>query len=369
MKNKDVVLSVIVPVYNMGKYLGTCLDSILAQEIPDMEILVVDAGSTDNTRKLIQAYSKKYSEIKPIYSDKQLWASAARNLALDRAKGKYLAFCDADDMIPKGAYQKLLDSAEENRSDIVVGNYTHKYLDGIRNPVIYLNEDPFGRCLEKCNISFCNKMMRKDFVGAIRFAEDLRTAEDGLFMLELYQKNPKTSYLDEIVYIYTLEKDSEDETDSHDKRNYCFNALHDSMEVLRRIFGNKLSDHEKEWARFYVDYLGFAFNGIWRNIIDPEEREQGFNCIKDTIKYLKEANSECNFAINNLHDNFAYSFGMSYSDFFTLSFESYVIATTKSGSGSINVSEAFIYGCSIGTIGMKPIIAAAKGWAKHKLRH
>lgn len=368
---KEITLSVIVPVYNMEKYLGTCLDSILDQEIPNMEVLVVDAGSTDRSRDVIKRYAKQYEQIQQIYSDQNLWASAARNLALDRAKGKYLAFCDADDTIPTGAYKKLIKSAEENQSDIVTADYTHRYRDGIRGDSIYRRDDPFERCLENCNISFCNKLFRRSFVADVRFPEELRTAEDGLFTLRLYRKNPKVSCINEIVYVYTVEKQDEKENEAHAVWQNNFDSIKDSATLLMEIFCTPFDGHLHQWATFYMDYLAFIQGCLWTMIKDPYQKKAAYECIHDTILKLSEKNSVCNFAKNNYEVEFGQVFCIEYVHYVFLSYEQFAMvkeAKAKTVSvASADVSNAFIRACKTGKIGMRTIFQAIKAWFEYKI--
>lgn len=362
-------LSVIVPVYNMENYLGESLDSILSQKVERLEVLVVDSGSTDNSRRVIKEYAKKNRAIRPIYSDTNLWASKARNLAMEQARGQYIAFCDADDTIPDNTYQKMLKAARTGKADIVIGNYTHKYLDGIRNPVIYTRPDPFGRALEQNNISFCNKMFLRSFVGNTRFPVDMRTAEDGLFTLDLYRKHPRISCLDDVVYVYTLEKADREETKLHNQRDLSVNALQDSLTLLKRTFHEPILLNGEIWSEFYLSYLSFAFYNIWMKILDPDERGKGFESIKQTVLLLCRENELCDFRCNGLDGSFAERFGIPFSDFCSLDYSSYIMLhTVKFGRDDRSVVNAFIYGCSTGNIGLRTILSALKGWLKHKLK-
>ena len=94
------LISVIVPAYNLEECLGRALDSILQQNIKDMEVIVVDDLSSDGTWELIKKYEKKDNRIKSIHMDHRSKPSGARNAALEVAKGKYIHFCDGDDAVP-----------------------------------------------------------------------------------------------------------------------------------------------------------------------------------------------------------------------------------------------------------------------------
>lgn len=98
MKNEDILVSVIVPAYNAGKYLGFCLDTVIAQTHKNLEIIVVDDGSTDNTGKICDEYANKDSRIKVIHQENH-GVAFTRNVGLDKATGEYIAFIDSDDYV------------------------------------------------------------------------------------------------------------------------------------------------------------------------------------------------------------------------------------------------------------------------------
>ena len=101
MPNQPLI-SVIIPVYNTEKYISDCLNSLVSQTEKNIEILAVDDGSTDNSLKILQQYAALHSNIK-VFSQKNAGPGVARNLALRKAKGKYIMFCDSDDISMRAA--------------------------------------------------------------------------------------------------------------------------------------------------------------------------------------------------------------------------------------------------------------------------
>lgn len=112
-------LSVIVPVYNVEKYLDDCLRSIISQIDNDCEIICVEDCSTDNSLGILEKYSNKYSQIKIVKHGKNKGLSAARNTGLNNAKGKYILFVDSDDMFKTNAITELMNIVEEQELDQV----------------------------------------------------------------------------------------------------------------------------------------------------------------------------------------------------------------------------------------------------------
>lgn len=123
-----MTLSVLVPVYNMSKYLAECLDSILAQRIEDMEIICLNDGSTDESLNVLKQYEDNDSRISII--DKQNTGYGdTLNIGIERACGEYIAFVESDDLVVEGAFQALLQKAKETDADVIKGNY-YNYIHG-----------------------------------------------------------------------------------------------------------------------------------------------------------------------------------------------------------------------------------------------
>lgn len=126
-------LSVIVPVYNVEKYLSKCLDSIIEQQYPNTEIIIVDDGSTDNSARIAEEYVSKKDNIK-YYRKKNGGLSDARNYGVQKSTGDYICFIDSDDYIDSGLFEKIK-------------NYMEKDYDVIKYKIITVNED--GTFIEK----------------------------------------------------------------------------------------------------------------------------------------------------------------------------------------------------------------------------
>jgi glycosyltransferase involved in cell wall biosynthesis len=112
-------VSIVIPVYNVEKYLRECLDSILNQSLRDIEVICVDDGSKDNSLKILEEYSQKDSRLSVIIQKNQ-GAGAARNIGLERATGEYVLFFDSDDYILEGALEKLYNHAQSKNADITI---------------------------------------------------------------------------------------------------------------------------------------------------------------------------------------------------------------------------------------------------------
>ena len=146
------LVSVILPVYNVEEYLCKCVDSVLAQTYRNLEVILVDDGSMDNSSKLCEEYAKKDNRIKVIHQ-KNGGLSAARNTGIKIAKGKYIAFLDADDELRNDFLQKMFDAIVKKDADVV--NCAFYVVYGTRNKKVTY---PFRR-----NATLCGKAILRSF--------------------------------------------------------------------------------------------------------------------------------------------------------------------------------------------------------------
>lgn len=134
------LISVIVPVYNVEAYLPKCVESIMAQTYDNLEIILVNDGSTDSSGELIDYYANQDERVIKVVHNKNLGLFQARISGVEKAHGEYIAFADSDDYISIDWFRKLVQKAEETDSDIVVGEWCYDF-DGKSH--MYLNLDPF----------------------------------------------------------------------------------------------------------------------------------------------------------------------------------------------------------------------------------
>ena len=126
MKKDEVKISVIIPIYNVEKFLGKCIESVLSQTLKEIEVFAVDDGSPDGSGKMCDDYAKKDKRLIVIHK-KNGGAPEARNVAIDKAHGKYLYFIDSDDWIENDYLEKMYNLAEINNADLVVTGFLMEY--------------------------------------------------------------------------------------------------------------------------------------------------------------------------------------------------------------------------------------------------
>lgn len=190
-------LSVIVPVYRAEEYLNECVDSILAQTMDDLELILVNDGSPDKSGDIMAAYARRYPDkIRTITLDNG-GQGRARNHGIDAARGEYLSFIDSDDYIAPDMYERLFAAIEKNNADIAICDMEKRFPDGRCE---YVNSALSDNPLAAAGSS-CDKIFRRSLVGDIRYPTGL-WYEDFAFSAKLLMKSRKTVFVKAPLYIY-----------------------------------------------------------------------------------------------------------------------------------------------------------------------
>lgn len=216
--NKDMKLvTIIVPIYNVEKYLDQCINSILAQTYKNIEIILVNDGSTDGSLKICKKYAELDNRIRII--DKENGGlSDARNAGLDVAKGEYIGFVDSDDWIAKDMYRRLVCACEMYHTDIaackmkkIIGEQEDIPEEESALDYICLSqkETLFAQITLDENIeisvSVCCKLFKKELIDSIRFQKGVQY-EDILFSFDIIKKISKCAYDPEFLYYYRIHR-------------------------------------------------------------------------------------------------------------------------------------------------------------------
>lgn len=127
MEKRQPWISVVMPVYNAQDYLADSIESVLNQSFRDLELIVVDDCSSDNSREVCKRYVEQDERVRLIQLKENIGAGMARNRGIQAASGRYLAFMDADDTIETGLYKKAVDASEDGRVDMIVWGATERF--------------------------------------------------------------------------------------------------------------------------------------------------------------------------------------------------------------------------------------------------
>ena len=197
---RNISVSVIIPVYNVEQYVAECIESVLAQSLENIEIIIIDDCSTDRSLEICSDYAIKYAEkIKLISHEKNLGLSSARNTGANHSKGEYISFIDSDDYIGINRLKSMYEKCIKYDADIVICTQLPKDFpvtihDGffsdpqysnvfLGNTIAYINPD--GR-FSNLSVNVWRRLYKRDFLlnNTIEFLKELRTAEDRLYTYE-----------------------------------------------------------------------------------------------------------------------------------------------------------------------------------------
>lgn len=207
MSEQNLKVSVIIPVYNNALYLYETLQSLEKQTLKEFEAIVVNDGSTDDSEKIIDQFTKRDFRFIKI-NQKNGGVSAARNAGLDIAKGKYVTFVDGDDTLPENSLMEMAKVAEKNQSELVIGGIQR--VDGYTKKVNQRTQKLKDKEMIKKDdldlvhgLSLCNKWFLKEIIDRNHLRlEKFRHLEDGVFLYHFLQYASQIHFCDVIIYNY-----------------------------------------------------------------------------------------------------------------------------------------------------------------------
>lgn len=254
-----IKVSIIVPVYNVEQYLNHCLESMVNQTLNDIEIILIDDASTDNSRLIMRDYERKYPEkINCIYSSINKKQGAARNKGIHAAKGEYILFVDSDDYIATNVCEEMYNSAIENNADIVYCDFYSHYLQedkleydtlvsenmtGImtkdkQRAMFFVRHAPWGKLIRKTIITDNGLYFPENI-----FWEDRATVP----FYNLYAG--KTAHIAEALYFYVIREDS---TCSMHNSTHHFDAAKAALILFDRF-------HRSLFYQEYAEEINMLF--------------------------------------------------------------------------------------------------------------
>lgn len=285
-------VSVIVPVYNTEKYIEECLDSILYQTYSNIEVIVINDGSTDNSQNIIKQYENNYTNIK-IINQTNLGVSYSRNVGISEATGDFIMFVDSDDIILKNYIEEMIHILEENNLDLIKSSY-RKFEE---NPNNYTNVSFFKEYYKNINKdeindifiettnfnSSCMQIINKKIIdnNKIIFENGIQFAEDFLFTYKVFQLADKIGYINNNGYLCRENLESCSRTGEIKKQiKNCLDAIQAykilyneenienvSNKILLHINYciKKISVKSINYSIFKNQLLEFFDTSIWKN--------------------------------------------------------------------------------------------------------
>ena len=210
----DPLISVIVPVYKVEKYLDECVESIVNQTYRNLEIILVDDGSPDNCPQMCDDWAKRDARIRVIHKENG-GLSSARNAGLDVCTGEYISFIDSDDWLELNAYEELIQ--EVHRTNCPVVMFGSLDCRGTKQVISYVFAHEIFEVNDLLELylyhrhhmcgSTCDKMYRREFIQDIRYPLCIQS-EDYVFLAELYFRKPRIAVLNKYFYHYRIRENS-----------------------------------------------------------------------------------------------------------------------------------------------------------------
>lgn len=275
----DDLITVIVPVYNVEPYLSKCLNSILSQTHKNLEIIIVDDGSTDGSSYLCDEFQKLDNRVKVIHKSNGGQATA-RNVGLDMANGKWIAFLDSDDWIEPDMYKILLKTAVENDADIssCLTRYctiatAHEVVDS--NDIINLESVDMIRGLFDGRVRFevWDKLWKRSLIRDIRFVEG-QISEEIYFNRVTFLKAKRMSCIKKTLHNYLISRPGNTLSSFRKGRLCVFNEIDQLANDLKSLREDEISLMARCWG------MDFALNMYIEAKLSGQDDE--------TLKYIKE---------------------------------------------------------------------------------
>ncbi len=284
-------ISVIVPAYNSENFISETLDCLLSQSLKDIQIVVVNDGSTDGTGQIISAYAKKHAEILPVFQE-NAGVSAARNNGVDRAEGEYILFLDSDDLLGENALEQLCNALDETQADIAVCRVESFGAGRSSNPIVdTLVKGKNIDCYDKrllWNFLVSNKCYRAKTLkeSGIRFPETAYSEDGAFFMQFVHTAKPKITGVESALFRYRRHSLSV----THKVNTALLQDFSKSMDMIYSCAESNFSgtaDEKEDYLQeiLYKNYSALI-NEFYR-LLWVSEGNEALEYMKERIAYLE----------------------------------------------------------------------------------
>lgn len=263
------MISIIVPVYNVEKYLKECIDSIINQTYKNTEIILVDDGSTDKSSIICDEFAKLDNRIRAIHKANG-GAASAKNVGLDKANGEYICFIDSDDYISNNFIETLYDQLIENNADISECSFYYLYKSHIEkdlfksNKILFTSQEYLSQYVDEWQSSlFWNKLFKSSVIGDIRFKKERRCIDDEFFTYKVILNAHSITRNSNHKYYYRQRKSSavQNSKNSMQKAKDAIDILAERYKLVTTKFpGLKKKYIEHDVNNLYYILSAFDFN-------------------------------------------------------------------------------------------------------------
>lgn len=282
------MISVIVPVYNCGKYLIDSINSLINQTIFDqLEIIFVNDGSTDDSEIILRSYVDSYSNIK-VYTQSNNGVSVARNVGIENCNGDYICFFDADDVAKPELYEKLLKTVKTYDADMAIVDYSMVFPDGVKRrhrksvTKVLSGKDAIMKEFFAGSLICTNpvdKIFRTDMIRDITFPKGYAIGEDMFFIYQVLRRVNKVAIdSTESLYLYCLRSDSAMKNLFSDKH---IDSVRLSKQILKQL---NTSDYSYKYAEANYIHEICKMLDLYMRSHSPKEYNDVINSYKKELK-------------------------------------------------------------------------------------
>jgi len=285
------MISIIVPIYKVEKYLRICIDSLINQTYKDIEIILVDDGSPDNCGKICDDYASKDLRVKVIHQP-NAGVSAARNAGLSVARGEYIGFCDPDDFVAPDMFQTLFDAIKKHGADLGACGYNYyseeyildtSRLYQLRENEIMSRRDIYSKLSDMpptLRHGVVTKLFKASIIGDLRFDVRLKSAEDGDFLLNYIKRVNTAVFVHRPLYMNLVR----DGSATHGGLNV--NSLADSFAVHNRMYEDTVAydkSLKNKAIAFLMDVCTLKYNEAKAHGLKSNESDR---CLRQMRRFL-----------------------------------------------------------------------------------
>lgn len=259
-------VSIIIPVYNVEKYLAECLDSVINQTYSNLQIIVIDDGSTDSSGQICDEYASKDNRITVIHQV-NAGAANAKNTGLDNVKGDYVTFVDSDDWVELNWIETMVNAMEKYDVDVVECRFDKVYVNtselrgNYKDGEILSTFEYFKQYNENwLSAIFWNKLFKASLTKDIRFRKERRCIDDEFYTYKVVSNAEKMARVSDVLYHYRQRKSSAVNNEKH-----ALQITDDSLEVLIERYKwitNYDKDLKKMQLKHDADRLCFYLNNL-----------------------------------------------------------------------------------------------------------
>lgn len=286
---KKDLISIIIPVYNIEDYVSECIESVIAQTYNNIEIILVDDGSTDSSRKICDKYAKKDNRIIVVHKENG-GLSDARNVGINTAKGSYLGFVDGDDLVAPDMYQRLIEEAIVTDSDIATCKFD--YYDKNLNTNKKNNEKVLDVCDGFCAIKYLfndlicgnyawNKLYKAALFKDTEYPKG-KYFEDIFTTYKLFLKANKVVLLNDSLYYYRVR-----DKQITNAEIVPFALIKDHIEAHEcKISNPKLTNYKVLMYKSYLTCLKRCKRLIIQNKVTYINKKDALNFVNNKIDYM-----------------------------------------------------------------------------------